>query len=757
MNTKDVKALLDLFHFPLPRDADFGREFSALDVEIATREAAIAHLMNMTLQCLGAIRTLVVESEEIRISCDSTDIDGTQRDSGNAQHLQRQVFAQAVNTMTSTIVVARELDHRDPIKTLVESFPWKPNLLSNQWLMLQWQLMDLPSIDDVQDEENENHRHYLSMTKDVVRYYPHSLSEIDKFGQHYLYYAIQSQSLPALRLFLRYHPKILHLADHHGRLPIHYVVMYGQQLEAVFIIAEQMQRGLDDLAINLRDGYGNSLLHLASGGEGIDSIQQEILFAYPEGVKVKNNDGQLPLHVAAGSARSVKKCQRLFSAYPQAISWADNRGLMPLHQAAMSNAHIDIHRYLWQCYPDAMKIPLPMNGRIPLHYATVKCLSTPILRWMLEVYPHGARVMDSNQRLALHNLIARCPGKGLAWTPLRLQCLRVLLEAYPIAASFRDRSGSSPLDLAKRDGHGDLVLRLLLRADPKQDPEGLAEITYLASKAKFKREEKGRYLDAEAGRASRSRRKALRYESQRLSHALVKKNQAGGDYDEDDDVTRSAAGSLLEMEDDDEVRSWIYEDDEDDDRAGYAQEDGTEGDSRYRSEGDSYYEDNDRGDRRRGEDESYESYESASQRSGASSTYYRPHSGSSATSRSSRRSYYSEHDVHARRETNASQSSKHQRPVQSAPPIAPQHQHQHSGPIGRTIQQQYQQEQKEQEQKMQQERVSSSARVDSGRSGVVGGGEGVGGGGGATVGLMRGGSGGGIAMHSDRSDTRHNE
>ncbi len=48
----------------------------------------------------------------------------------------------------------------------------------------------------------------------------------------------------------------------------------------------------------------------------------------------------------------------------------------------------------------------------------------------------------------------------------------------------------TPLDLARRDGHGALVLRLLLRADPTQDPIALGEISYLASKAKYKHQEK---------------------------------------------------------------------------------------------------------------------------------------------------------------------------------------------------------------------------------------------------------------------------
>lgn len=529
MNTKDVRALLDLFRFPLPKEGEFGPEYSHLDVQIAIREAAISHLMNMTLQCLGAIRALVLESEVVRVSHDCTDIDGSQRDSGNAQHLQRQVFAQAVQTMTSTIVVGRELDRQDPVKTLVESFPWKPNFLSNQWLMLQWQLMDLPPRDALLREEHDDHQTYLRLVKEVVKYYPQTLAEIDKFGQHYLYYVIQSQSLPLLRLFLRYHSKIIRLPDHHGKLPVHYVVTHSQHVEALHVVGEHMQQSTRELSQSLRDNYGNTLLHLAAAGDSSEAILQEILFAHPESVKVVNNDRQFPLHFAAATTQQVAKLQRIFTSYPEAITLPDKRGLFPLHQAALTNRHVEVAQYLHQCFPEAMKIPLVACGRIPLHYATVKCSSTKLLRWMLAQYPASARVMDGNQRLPLHNLIARSEN---VWSPLRVRCLRMLLAAYPEGAGFKDKGGYTPLALARRDGHGDLILRLLLRADPTQDPEALADISYIAAQAKYR--DMRRYdADRRQGRTSSTRR-SRRTRRGRSRSRSGGGSRSGSDNDDDD-------------------------------------------------------------------------------------------------------------------------------------------------------------------------------------------------------------------------------
>lgn len=75
------------------------------------------------------------------------------------------------------------------------------------------------------------------------------------------------------------------------------------------------------------------------------------------------------------------------------------------------------------------------------------------MKFILDAYPAAASSFDANRRLPLHNCIARC----VHMTPSRLRCLRLLLEAYPAGASMAGKDGRTPLDLARRDRHGDLV------------------------------------------------------------------------------------------------------------------------------------------------------------------------------------------------------------------------------------------------------------------------------------------------------------
>jgi hypothetical protein len=76
-----------------------------------------------------------------------------------------------------------------------------------------------------------------------------------------------------------------------------------------------------------------------------------------------------------------------------------------------------------------------------------------VLKFIIDAYPPAASSFDVNRRLPLHNCIARCE----YMTPARLRCLRLLLEAYPEGASMAGKDGRTPLDIARRDGHGDLV------------------------------------------------------------------------------------------------------------------------------------------------------------------------------------------------------------------------------------------------------------------------------------------------------------
>jgi hypothetical protein len=88
MEDKDVSEVLRLLG--LKQDPQYG-DGDASQVPF-TRDEVIPRLINITLQCLGALRALVVEQEKMRIAKDCNDIDGTFRDDGAPARLQRELF-----------------------------------------------------------------------------------------------------------------------------------------------------------------------------------------------------------------------------------------------------------------------------------------------------------------------------------------------------------------------------------------------------------------------------------------------------------------------------------------------------------------------------------------------------------------------------------------------------------------------------------------------------------------------------------------
>lgn len=475
MENKDVQAVLRLFGLDALHENSTMGYSSQSQATILDRQELVSRLMNVTLHCLGAIRKLVIEGEKVRIGKDCTDIDGTQRDSGEDCLLERQVFALAATTIVDTIVQGKELLYTDPTKDLIDSYPWAHSLTTPHWLMLDWVIMER----NIRDSKTVGE--HIEMTRQTLKYYPDSMAEVDKFGQHYMTYALRSQSLELLQELLHLHREGAVLPDGKGKRAIHYCAQFSQSVESLVVLANTAKKPLTQMLASQLDDYGNTALHYAAGGTCSIELLKEILFSCPEAARARNNDGLLPLHVAAGKA-PLATVQILFTAFPTAIGITDRNHWLPIHHAAYDSRSVDVVQFLHEAYPQATSKPNGASGRIPIHYAAVKCLSSKVIDFLLRAHPDGAKTFDAHRRLPLHNCIARCEHM----TPARLRCLRALLEAYPHAAGMADEEGRTPLDLARRDHQGALVLRLLLRADPAQDPEALAELTYRASRAKYR-------------------------------------------------------------------------------------------------------------------------------------------------------------------------------------------------------------------------------------------------------------------------------
>lgn len=631
MDSKQVQFVLKSVGLNVAKDGD----------PILVREELVLSLMNVTLQCLGALRLLVVESEKMRIAADCCDIDGTFLNDGKAERLRRAAFRTAVNYFGHHIMVGEELDPLEPAKELLESFPGptKDSYGTPAWFLLHWSLLafDFPADSPItnfatvaapvasnsysvwgsrllpiegsstifEESDDDSRAESASQTeqskrmrrtesteqleektdvlsrrersvsiefseaersptfrsrrnskktvpssrrrsivevqekvltiRNILEHYPECVVEIDGKGQHYLAYAAKTNCIELLENLKDHNKSCCKYKDGMGKLPIHYYSYGSETVEQLLSVAGGMKQSLADVFSKHKDNLDNLPIHFAAAGSSHMDVMNEILFAHPDGVKAKNKEGKLPLHMAA-AGNDARKVRALLAAYPHAASKTDNNGWLPIMHAAFSSKSVEVLRVLHEAYPEGISKP-QVAGRVPLHYAAVNCLSLKTMKYLIEEYPDAAKTFDNNRRLPLHNLIARCKHM----TPARLRCLRLLLEVYPHAASMAGKDGRTPLDLARRDRHGDLVLRLLLRADPSQDPEALGELGFKASRAKFK----GKYDENDDAPEQRSsRRGSRRYSDSRATESNRSEySDYSSDYSQEESESRTRTRS----------------------------------------------------------------------------------------------------------------------------------------------------------------------------------------------------------------------
>eukprot|EP00981_Chlorochromonas_danica_P011698 scaffold4213_cov201-Ochromonas_danica.AAC.7 len=641
MNDKDIQSLLKLLNIDNLPDVSVYLSTSSTSASSTSSsssspfspifkhyQAVMTRLMNIVLHSLGALRKLVIEYEKLRQAeaCTSlrSDYDSpppppatTTTEAGvggggggggvipdRGLRFQRELFTHAAKALLDRLLTAQDLGEKDPLRDLLESFPWKHSMASSHWLMVAWTLM-LPHLhgNEKEEEEGEGEEEeeegrgsvhergsaiHVEQVREVLKFYPTSMAELDKVGQHYLAYALRCPYLEVVEEVLRYHPAGVTLVDPKGRQAIHYAGHYCQSVEALYLLAKYNNNNnnsnttstLPQLLLHARDDYGNTALHYASRGRCSLEVLKEIVFTCPELARLANNDGELPIHVATGQG-SVEVVQTLAMTYPQGLQLTDRLGWLPIHHAAYHNKSVEVVKYLVSCDSQALLRRHVNSQRLALHYAVVHCPSVETVSYLLEGYPEGVKTFDCHRRLPLHYCLARCT----TWTRARLRILLLLLTAYPYGVGMKDEEGYRPIDLVRRDLprlHGDRIERLLLRADPSLDPAGLAALTYTAARQGHHQDwDQTRRRASEDGSESRETGRSTSYgrRSRRRGRGSRRRRRRREGEEEDDDRTRETeeSGSSYSFTPRDEGGGGGGDYEEDDDWVEEEEEEGTAG------------------------------------------------------------------------------------------------------------------------------------------------------------------------------------
>lgn len=186
-------------------------------------------------------------------------------------------------------------------------------------------------------------------------------------------------------------------------------------------------------------------------------IINDLLYAYSEGSKSKDQDGWLPIHCACFYGASPSIINALLKSYPSGAHNKDDEGRMPLHYAALKSAPEAVVATLLRANPKAA-VSKDDEGRLPIHHACSKGAPDGSIEALLKVSAKGAQSKDDQGRLPLHHACRKNATENV---------VKTLLTVYPRAAQVKDDQEKLPIHYACQNGAGVGIIEMLMVTHPE--------------------------------------------------------------------------------------------------------------------------------------------------------------------------------------------------------------------------------------------------------------------------------------------------
>lgn len=282
-------------------------------------ETTCMELMNVTLQCLGGLRVLMVREENKRRATQAASDNLSRHAAGAVEGSESSVeavhstFVLAVQRMLAAAVAGDDLDDLDPMRHLVESFPNDAGIGTPQWLAIHWAVCAPGSIGtsassftstppSASAAGNVDVARQVRVVHALAQGHPTMVNEMDKEGRSILHYASRRNSVALVDCVMQY-------ASKSGFGPEH------------------------------ANGNGAFPLHNVARFSSSKRVADAVLKLSPRVIAVGNNDGTLPLHWAAAKNTDLELVNALIAAHPEAVTTANHEGYTPLHSAGQVPFH----------------------------------------------------------------------------------------------------------------------------------------------------------------------------------------------------------------------------------------------------------------------------------------------------------------------------------------------------------------------------------------------------------------------------------
>jgi ankyrin repeat protein len=352
----------------------------------------------------------------------------------------------------------------------------------------------------------------------------------------------RNPSMDVVRCLFNFYPRMASVRDNSGDLPIHYAARYSGSVQLIqFLLqanpAGTKQHGEGDLVplqaaffnetanrlaivrclleadisvAALINSDGDTALHLAVVQECELELLSSLVTACPESARKQNDIGFLPLHAACYSKGSLGTVRLLLSVFPEGARMTSMSGLLPANIAAECSS-AEVLDELLKYNPDAINASTEEDSNNTPLIKAVIASNEPCVRYICDKHPstvrhtnvHGrnafhvaaegenvqllrclhaslpdcAAIPDRNDKLALH-VFLDVHQDPILEAHREAECLRFILRCNQRAVRMPDKQGNTPLMLC----HPDNVYprRLLLMADPTQNPAELKKLNYAA-------------------------------------------------------------------------------------------------------------------------------------------------------------------------------------------------------------------------------------------------------------------------------------
>jgi ankyrin repeat protein len=208
-------------------------------------------------------------------------------------------------------------------------------------------------------------------------------------------------------------------------------------------------------------GFNGSLrflpLHKACVLQPPEEVIENLLVAYPDGSKSRDQDGWLPVHCACFYGASETIVTSLLHANAKGAQSKDDEGRLPLHYACLKGASQSVVDVLLENFPKGA-MSKDDEGRLPIHHACSKGAPEGVIDALLKASPKGAQSKDDQGRLPLHHACRKSSSERI---------IRTLLRVYPRAAQIKDDQDKLPIHYACQNCSSPSVINVLLTTYPE--------------------------------------------------------------------------------------------------------------------------------------------------------------------------------------------------------------------------------------------------------------------------------------------------